>query len=174
MFILRALFRLVVVLVVLVAIGVVMLGREQLLATLLGPVTYTPIDFATLKRGPHPNQYLVCPTDLCAASADAASPVYDVSDAALKKTWLAFMATQPRTVQVGLSPDASQYDFIQRSQWIRFPDTITVKFIPLPEGRSTLAIYSRSRYGRSDLGVNQQRIEDWLKRFDQRLTAQTG
>ena len=174
MFILRALFRLVLVLAVLLIIGVVVLGREQLLATLFGPVTYTPIDFATLQRTPRPNQYLMCPADLCAASIDAASPVYDVSDAALKKTWLALMSTQPRTVQVGLSPDASQYDFIQRSKWFRFPDTITVKFIPLPEGRSTLAIYSRSRYGRSDFGVNQQRIEAWLKRLDQRLTARAG
>ena len=28
---------------------------------------------------------------------------------------------------------------------------------------SSLAIYSRSVYGRSDLGVNKARIEDWLK-----------
>ena len=174
MFVLRVLLKLAVVLIVLLVIGVVILGREQLLATFLGPVTYAPIDFATLKRSPRPNQYLICPPHLCAADVDAASPVYDVSDATLKKAWLGLMAEQPRTVQVGLSPDASQYDFMQRSPWLRFPDAITVKFIALPEGQSTLAIYSRAHYGRSDFGVNRKRIENWLKRLDERLGTQTG
>jgi uncharacterized protein (DUF1499 family) len=31
------------------------------------------------------------------------------------------------------------------------------------ESQSTLAIYSRSIYGKSDLGVNRERIETWLK-----------
>jgi len=171
MFILRGLLRMLLILIIVGAIAIGVLGREQILAMALGPVAYSPIDFSTLKRGPNPNQYLVCPPHLCTAATDASSPVYDVSQDALKKAWLAIMAKQPRTVQIGVSSDASQYDFIQRSEWVRFPDTITVKFIALPTGQSTLAIYSRSHYGYSDLGVNRKRIEDWLKRLDQHLKA---
>jgi uncharacterized protein (DUF1499 family) len=43
-----------------------------------------------------------------------------------------------------------------------FPDTIVVRFLDLPDGRSTLAIYSRSRFGESDFGVNHARLERWL------------
>jgi uncharacterized protein (DUF1499 family) len=55
-----------------------------------------------------------------------------------------------------------QYDYIQRTELMRYPDSITVRFIPLADGQSTLAIYSRSHYGRSDFGVNQARIRAWL------------
>ncbi len=166
--------KIVLALIVLLALGIALMGRERALAIAFGPVTYTPIDFRTLKRTPRPNQYLVCPPDLCTTETDAISPVYDVTDTVLKTAWFAIMAEQPRTVQEGQSPDARQYDFVQRSKFFRFPDTITVKFIALPTHRSTLAIYSRSHYGHSDLGVNRKRIEGWLQRLDQYLEAHAG
>ena len=48
---------------------------------------------------------------------------------------------------------------------MEFPDTIQVDFLSLGENRSTLAIYSRSKYGYSDLGTNRARIERWLSRL---------
>lgn len=174
MFILQTLLRIVIALIIVSALGIGILGRERMLEIALGPVTYSPIKFRTLERGTRPNQYLVCPPDFCAAKADAASPVYDVTDDVLKKAWLALMAEQPRLTNAGISQDASQYDFIQRTQWVRFPDTITVKFIALPPDQSTLAIYSRSHYGYSDWDVNRKRIEAWLKRLDHHLTDQAG
>jgi len=55
-----------------------------------------------------------------------------------------------------------QYDYIQRTALMRYPDSITVRFIALGSNRSTLGIYSRSHYGKSDLGVNEARIRAWL------------
>jgi uncharacterized protein (DUF1499 family) len=169
MFIFRILFKIVIVLIIVGAIGIGVLGRERMLELVLGPVTYTPIAFETLQRPASSNQYLVCPPELCTAKSDATSPAYDVPRVVLQKAWLELMAAQPRVVQIGISPDVSQYDFMQRSQWIRFPDIITVKFIDLATKQSTLAIYSRSHYGYSDLGVNRKRIESWLKDLDQYL-----
>ncbi|ETW99676.1 MAG: hypothetical protein ETSY1_14125 [Candidatus Entotheonella factor] len=175
MFFVRTLFRIVIALIIVSAIGIGVLGREEMLEIVFGPVTYTPIEFETLERHSRPNQYLICPADLCSAQTDAISPVYDVSRDMFKKVWLALMAEQPRMIQVGMSPDANQYDFLQRTEWVRFPDTITVQFIALPAtGQSTLAIYSRSHYGYSDWDVNRERIENWLKRLDQQLANQTG
>jgi uncharacterized protein (DUF1499 family) len=174
MFIFKTLLRIAIALMVVSALGIGVLGRERMLDIAFGPVTYTPIEFRTLKRDPRPHQYLVCPPNLCTAETDATSPVYDVTHDVLRKAWLTLMTEQPRLSEIGISPDASQYDFIQRTQWIRFPDTITVKFIALPAGQSTLAIYSRSHYGYSDWDVNRERIEGWLKSLDQRLANQTG
>ncbi len=56
-----------------------------------------------------------------------------------------------------------QFDYVQRSARFRFPDIITVRFISVSSSQSTLAIYSRSIYGKSDFGVNRERIDAWLK-----------
>ncbi|ETX07391.1 MAG: hypothetical protein ETSY2_11490 [Candidatus Entotheonella gemina] len=175
MFILKTLLRIVIALIIVSAIGIGVLGRERMLEIVFGSVTYSPIEFKTLERSPRPNQYLVCPPDFCTAKADATSPVYDVTQDVLKKAWLTLMAEQPHLTQLSMSPDASQYDFMQRTEWVRFPDTITVKFIALSTtDQSTLAIYSRSHYGYSDWGVNRERIEGWLKSLDRHLANQTG
>ena len=139
-----------------------LIGRESLLALVFGPVELTRIDFRTLTRGTRPNQHLVCPPGFCAATPDAVSPVYEMPATALRDRWMAIIAQQPRVEQVAVSADGLQYDFLQRSRLLRFPDTITVRFIPLDETRSTLAAYSRSNYGHSDFGVNRKRLEAWL------------
>ena len=61
-----------------------------------------------------------------------------------------------------MSRDGLQYDFLQHSRIMRFHDSITVRFIPLRDTNSTLAIYSRSHYGYSDWNVNRKRVEAWL------------
>ena len=45
----------------------------------------------------------------------------------------------------------------------RFPDLIAVQFMDEKGGTSTLAIYSRSVYGHSDLGVNKARTMGWIR-----------
>lgn len=156
-------------LIVMAVIGIVavlatvLLGREQMLAALFGPIELTRIDFKTLSLPERPNQYLVCPRDHCAAKPHAESPVYNLSVADLKERWLAMLARQPRIQQLSVSADGLQYDVIQRSLVIRFPDSITVRFLALGETRSALAIYSRSQYGYFDFGANRRRVTAWLE-----------
>ncbi|MEE9149865.1 MAG: DUF1499 domain-containing protein [Candidatus Tectomicrobia bacterium] len=158
----NALFVLLAVVVVVVLV-IVLIGREQLLVLVFGPVELSRIDFTTLTRTTRPNQYLVCPPDVCAQKPDAVSPVYEVPATTLRDWWLAMIAQQPRVQQVGVSQDGWQYDLLQRSRLMRFPDSITVRFMPRGDATSTLAIYSHSHYGRSDFGVNRKRVEAWLK-----------
>ena len=50
-----------------------------------------------------------------------------------------------------------------------FPDAISIRL--MPEGAGTkLEIFSRSRYGYSDLGVNAARVAAWIAA----LETQTG
>lgn len=128
------------------------------------------IDFATLQRGPTPNQYLLCPEDLCATETDGAAPVFDVPVMKLQAAWDEMIAQQPRLQVLRRDLTNTQIDYVQRSRLLRFPDLVTVRFIAVDDSHATLAIYSRSVYGKGDLGVNRARVEEWLAR----LRAQLG
>ena len=125
-------------------------------------VPVTPIDPASVSRTGRPNDYLVCPPDLCAAAPDRASPTYRVPADRLVEAWNAVVAAAPRTRLVAADPPGRLYAFEQRSAVLGFRDTIAVRFIPLAADRSTLAVYSRSEVGYWDLGVNRRRVDEWL------------
>ena len=127
------------------------------------------IDFKTLERTPNPNQFLMCPPGYCAAPMERASPVYDVPVAALRAAWVKAVATAPRIVVRGEDAQTQTIDYVQRSALLRYPDLVTVQFIALGTGQSTLAVYSRSIYGRSDFGVNEKRVTGWLVKLDAAL-----
>ncbi len=128
-----------------------------------GAVALPMPDFATLRRAGTPNQYLVLPPGFgAAATPDATSPVFDVPVEALEAAALRVIRSQPRVVEVARDVGQRQYAFVQRTPILRFPDTITVRFMRLPGDRSSLAIYSRSRIGHSDLGTNRKRVNGWL------------
>jgi uncharacterized protein (DUF1499 family) len=55
--------------------------------------------------------------------------------------------------------------YVQRSRFWGFPDYVSVRAVDLGDGSSALAIFSRSRYGASDLGVNRARVDAWLARL---------
>ena len=52
--------------------------------------------------------------------------------------------------------------YVQTSALFAFPDYISVKFIEIDANTSTLAVFSRSRLGKNDLGVNKKRVTAWL------------
>jgi uncharacterized protein (DUF1499 family) len=140
---------------------------ERPLAALFAVGDVESVDFAELKLTDKPNQFLVCPPGSCAGDPHADSPVFDVSVEQLRERWREVLAAQPRIELLAEDEEGQQFDYVQRSARFRFPDIITVRFISVAtyhsESQSTLAIYSRSVYGKSDLGVNRERIERWLK-----------
>ena len=159
--ILRLFGSLIFVVMLIVAVASVF-GTDPLLKAVFGPVERTPVVFAKLTPTDRPNQFLVCPENFCAASPDRTSPVYQIPVSVLQKSWQRMIAGQPRVALLGTSASGLQADYVQKSAIIGFSDTITIRFIRLDDARSTFAIYSRSHYGHSDLGVNRERIEAWL------------
>jgi Protein of unknown function (DUF1499) len=131
------------------------------------------VDFRSLERPPTPNQYLLCPQDLCTTRADGAAPMFDLSAERLQGLWELMIADEPRVQELGRDIATRQVDYVQRSKLLRFPDLITVRFISLGEEQSTLAIYSRSIYGKGDMGVNRARILDWLTKLKAKAGATT-
>ncbi len=120
------------------------------------------VEFDRLVKPSTPNTYLVCPPDRCAVAAASAAPVFDLPASALFDRVRQTLAAQPRTEIVQDQGDRRRLVLVQRSRVFRFPDTITVQIFELPAGRSTLAVYSASNYGRGDFGVNEARVRDWL------------
>lgn len=127
------------------------------------------IDFATLQRADTPNQYLACPNDLCRAYIDDLPPVYSASLADVREAWEAMLKDEPRVKELRRDDTGTQIDYVQRSRLLRFPDLITIRFIALDAKRTTLAIYSRSIYGQGDMGVNKERIRDWIAKLNTML-----
>jgi uncharacterized protein (DUF1499 family) len=126
------------------------------------------IDFATLIPPKSPNWYLMAPKGLCRmAQPQAEAPVFDVSAAVLWDRLIAAVLAEPRVRVHEQDKQALYLDFTQTSFLFRFPDRVSVQIVPAGGARATLAVYSRSKYGRSDLGVNAKRVKRLLAALEQ-------
>jgi uncharacterized protein (DUF1499 family) len=98
-----------------------------------------------------------------------ASPIFDRSWAELREAWRRMMAAEPRVVDAAEDERHRRSAYIARTKVLGFPDIVTVEFVALDKDRSSIALYSRSRYGRSDFGTHRRRVERWLSRLAQHL-----
>lgn len=120
-------------------------------------------DFKTLKLKGRDNKYLLLPEGFAGGDKpDATSPAFAISAAALANRAKDLWAKQARTELVRDIDSNLQFELVQRSAVFKFPDYVAIQAIDLGGGKAALAIYSRSKYGRSDFGVNKARIEAWL------------
>ena len=119
-----------------------------------------------------PNTALAAPPDFSPVP-DVFVPQYHLPPANLYAAIHAIAAAQPRTYLAAQYPEQLQVDWVVRSAVFNFPDLVMVQVLPVGSGASTLVIYSRSVYGRSDLGVNVARIRTWLAALDASLTHTT-
>ncbi len=155
-----------------IGIGLVLLATVIVLAfvvtgperfwSVFGEPDLGPVSFEQLQRRTSPNDALACPQDVCKATADIRSALYPVTARALRIAFAKVIATEPRVTTVDSSDSTLTDRYIQRTEWLGFPDTVVVQFFDRAGGQSTLAIYSRSQLGKSDLGANKARIERWL------------
>ena len=114
-------------------------------------------------RSPLPkNAFLACPPGYCAAAEAITSPVFDMAWDRLREYWMEMISGEKRIVRVGDNSGPRDHVYIQHSPVFRFPDIITVEFVPLGPDHSSLALYSRSRYGEYDFAKNRDRVEKWL------------
>lgn len=99
-------------------------------------------------------------------SPDGAAPVWPVPATELLAAFDRHVrAVTPRLRVLAGSVREGRITYVVRSRLFGFPDYVTVAALPLGPGESTLAILSRLRFGRSDLGVNRARVQGWLRGF---------
>lgn len=120
------------------------------------------IDFSTLKRPSSPNTYLIAPDGLCQnATPDGQAPVYEMTPSDLARA-VRGAAEQQGAKQLEVSSNGLKLSYIDVTPLMRFKDDISVEILAAGAGQSTLAVYSRSRVGYSDLGKNAKRVRALL------------
>ncbi len=156
---------------IMAVLALVALSTPLWLIPLVDAVTHTEepmIDIRTVTLSKwKANEYLVAPQGFTPhATPQRIAPVYDRPAGELAQRFRAAIQGEPRIEWRGEADGGLRFEVIQRSKLFRFPDTVTVEALPLDAARSTLAVYSRSRYGRRDFGVNMRRVEAWLAKLD--------
>lgn len=94
-------------------------------------------------------------------------PVYPLPPGDLLRAFDRVAMAAPRTGRLAGSVEAGRVTYVVRSRWIGFPDYISVRAVPVPGG-SQLAVYSRLRFGKGDMGVNARRLGLWLDQLEPR------
>lgn len=150
--------------VALAAGALTIVGRDRVWQ-LFGSPDLGPVTFEKLVRRITPNDALACLPGICNTKIDIDSPVFPVAARDLQVALAKVIESEPRTSLVAADEANLTYRYIQRSKWLRFPDTIILRLVDLPNGQSTILIYSRSQLGEGDLGVNRARIRRWLDTF---------
>ena len=129
--------------------------------------TLQPGERGTIRdlRDPLPgNSFLACPPDYCAATASP-SPIFSLPADRLEQAWRQVLAGEPGIVIVADEPAQRRLVVIQHTKLLRFPDIVTAEFVALDNERSSIAVYSKSRYGSGDFGTNRKRVRAWLDRL---------
>lgn len=158
-----------------------------------------PLDVMRIERPGSPNTALAAPAGF-RPTPDIETRVYNVPASRLYDAIRTVAQAAPRTFVAAEFPERHQSDYVVRSAIFNFPDLVTVVAldgpsqeatatrmpdhpgvgqggvgqagaVPASAGSSTLIVWSRSVYGRSDLGVNRARIRDWLAALDRRLAG---
>jgi uncharacterized protein (DUF1499 family) len=131
----------------------------------------TRFDFAGLTRPKTPNTYLLAPPGLCrSATPDREAPVFAVPPQELFEAAKAAVSDLPRTEEIRADEGERAIAFIAKTKLMGFKDDVDIRVLPA-EGGSSLAVYSRSRIGKSDLGANKKRVEALLNEIEARVSA---
>jgi uncharacterized protein (DUF1499 family) len=120
------------------------------------------LDFQTLERPKSPNTYLVAPAGFVDhAHPDEEGPIFFCSPESLFSQVEALVAMRKDWRLKALDAQAGRISFIAVSKLLKFKDDVDIAILP-DDGKSTLAIYSASRVGYSDLGANAKRVKELL------------
>lgn len=89
-----------------------------------------------------------------------AAPVFDAEPAVMAAR-IDAIATAERAQMIAGDLAEGHMTYVARTRLMGFPDAVSVRLVPV-EGGTRVEIYSRSRFGYSDMGVNAARVERWI------------
>ncbi|GIU66310.1 DUF1499 domain-containing protein [Candidatus Phycosocius spiralis] len=127
-----------------------------------------PLDFAHFKKTWRPNQFLALPSSFKAVQEpDMLSPSFKASATEVMEAWQEVLLKQPRVSKIRQA--GLQIEVIQKTPLVGFPDWITAQGLDLGDAMASICVFSRSKYGVRDFGVNEKRVRLWLSWLAQKL-----
>ena len=161
---------------------VMLIGGLTLLAIAIGIISVVRLSPMTAARWqvnpefaqkqPGTNDYLLRPYGAALNGADGIAGVYQGDAASLTLRLQQVALAEPRTRLIAGDDGSGVITLVQRSRWMGFPDAISIMARDIGPGVATLAIWSRSRFGENDFGVNRARVTRWLAEAG--MTVATG
>tara|TARA_R110002124_G_scaffold99650_6_gene245808 strand:- start:830 stop:1279 length:450 start_codon:yes stop_codon:yes gene_type:complete len=145
---------------ILILLGLVAVGTTAVRVWPVDSRTYV-IDAFDVRQPKSPNFYIS--TD---EEGQFSLPAMDV---ALQIQ--AMVKEMPRTNMLFISDDKLSQTYVSRTLLMGYPDYISVSIRAVSPNSTTIKIFSRSRFGKSDLGVNQRRVHQWLRALREKLGA---
>lgn len=129
------------------------------------------ISFDALERPSSPNTALYCDDALCPkATPDGPSVRVPVSKEKALEVFAAFAAEQPRLrCEAGAGSDHQHWT--QRTKLLGFTDDITLRFAAEGPTATRIDLYTASRKGYYDFGVNEKRLTAWQDALRRRCGA---
>ncbi len=156
------------VLIASVVLGLFLLG--YLLLFLVATAPHDPDmwheDPLVVATSETPNSFRMAPKGSTSERIDAIAPIYSEDPFVLAEAFDEFAMRQRATVRIAGLPPELMMTYVQRSERLKMPDYISVKILDMGDGTTSIAIYSRSRYGYADMGVNKARVERWIKALE--------
>jgi uncharacterized protein (DUF1499 family) len=115
-------------------------------------------DLRQLRKTTRPNQFLLAPEGfLETGEPDMVSPVFHLPASELFAALAAVVRSRSNVSDFRQEQDGLRLAYTARIPLFGFKDDVDAEAVRGPGG-SSLAIYSRSRVGYSDLGVNRRRV----------------
>lgn len=75
---------------------------------------------------------------------------------------IALKASSDGAILLAGQPQDGFVTYVYRSRLMGFPDLLSLTLDPTDEWGTRVQIFSRSRFGYGDLGVNSARVADWV------------
>ncbi len=123
------------------------------------------IDFQNLVRPKSPNTCLIAPPGFAASTeTDEDAPIFNRQRMAVFDQIVGIAMERKDWTLVVADEATARLHLVVTSRWMRFKDDIDIAILPVQgaPAQSTIAIYSRSRIGWSDMGVNETRVKALL------------
>ncbi|MGB7286892.1 MAG: DUF1499 domain-containing protein [Salaquimonas sp.] len=158
--------------VILIVTATFAIDRDGFWTRLAGDPDLGQTDFHTLRPAPKPNEALICPEGFCPnRQPDAVPKTYNLPAEELRDKFAIALAAQADTVRLDDNANPLTLRYVSRTKWMRFPDTISIEFVPLSKTTSTLAIHAKAKLGYSDMGNNLDRVKNWLNVLDEAVKS---
>jgi len=115
------------------------------------------VDPATAPRPSSPNAYILRDGDGNGPAAILPAPPAETAHALQ-----AMLEAEPRVTRLAGDPAEGHVTYVQRSRLMGFPDAVSIRLEPSGQDATRVTVFSRSRFGYSDAGVNAARVDRWM------------